>query len=241
MVAHRIFSGIQPTGIPHLGNYLGAIRHWATQVPSSSSTLDQNSNSNSARLFCIVDLHALTQPYDRHQLQNNIYDMTAAVLGAGVRPDDDQNCLLFQQSAVVQHTELAWLLNCIVSLGQLKRMTQFKDKSANEKDHCLGLFAYPVLMAADILLYRATEVPVGEDQRQHLELARTLVTSFHHQFQCQIFPEPRAMANVENQAGRRIMSLRNPTLKMSKSERSERSKILLTGKRRSDMNVTIRR
>jgi tryptophanyl-tRNA synthetase len=212
----RIFSGIRPTGVIHLGNYLGALRNWVS--------LQQEGEEN---LFCIVDLHALTTLEETDKLAEHTLISTATYLAAGISPEKSS---IFAQSHVPEITELTWIFGCITPLGWLNRMTQYKEKSAKTKDlSCLGLLAYPVLMAADILLYKATHVPVGEDQKQHLELARDIAGLFNRQFGANggkdIFPLPEPMIMGE---GTRVMSLRDGTSKMSKSDVSEYSRILLT-------------
>ena len=161
----RVFSGIQPTGDKHLGNYLGAIRHWVATQDADDA------------LYCVVDLHAMTLPYDPAELADRTRRTAALLLAAGLDP---QRCTLFVQSHVPAHTELTWILNCVATFGELRRMTQFKEKSAGQESVSVGLFDYPVLMAADILAYDAERVPVGDDQRQHLELARDLAVRFNH-------------------------------------------------------------
>jgi len=208
----RVLSGIQPTGSLHLGNYLGAIRNWVAMQDSFEC------------IFCIVDLHAITQPFDPATLAANTRAMAAALLAAGIDPG---RSVLFAQSAVAAHTELAWILNCVARVGWLDRMTQFKDKAAKggREGASVGLYAYPVLQAADILLYRATHVPVGDDQKQHLELARDIATKFNTDFGTALFtlPEP-----VIGGPAARVMSLRDGTAKMSKSDPSDGSRINLT-------------
>lgn len=195
----RIFSGIQPTGLIHLGNYLGAIKNWVE--------LQTQYNS----IFCIVDLHALTNPEASNQMQKKIFDLTTTLLAAGLNP---KKCLIFVQSHLPEHSELTWLLNTITPLGELERMTQFKEKAKQFRQNInMGLFGYPVLMAADILLYQTDLVPVGEDQRQHVELARTIARRFNNQFS-KTFVIPEALIY---KTGSRIMSLVDPTKKMSKS------------------------
>ncbi|KAI9907377.1 hypothetical protein PsorP6_003254 [Peronosclerospora sorghi] len=221
----RVFSGIQPTGAPHLGNYCGAIAKWVALQDAEPAT----------RLYSIVDLHAITVPYDAKRMSNQVHAMVAALVGAGLDPDRN---ILFRQSDVAAHTELAWLLSCLTPLGWLQRMTQFKQKAASAKaDSSLGLLAYPVLMAADILLYRATHVPVGADQQQHLELTRMIATTFNDRFgphgkEVLVKPFPivgaASPAHAPNEPLSRIMSLRDPTKKMSKSDASARSRIELT-------------
>lgn len=194
----RVLSGIQPTGTPHLGNLLGAIRHWVT---------DQDTHET---LYCIVDLHSMTVPYDPAELRRATLDMATLLLAAGIDPDRSR---LFVQSHVREHSELAWVLDCVATFGELNRMTQFKDKSEGRESVSAGLFAYPVLMAADILLYRSNRVPVGDDQRQHLELTRDIAIRFNQRFgDTFVVPEP-AIPPV----GARIMDLQEPTRKMSKT------------------------
>jgi tryptophanyl-tRNA synthetase len=208
---NRIFSGVQPTGNLHLGNYLGAIRNWVA--------LQQDYEC----IFCIVDLHALTQPQDPDELRRHTREVTAAYLAAGI---DAGRCIIFNQSMVSAHAELAWLLGCLTPLGWLNRMTQFKEKAGKAREMAgLGLYAYPVLMAADILLYKATHVPVGEDQKQHLELARDLAGAFNRRYGRDFFPlpEPQILGTAT-----RVMSLRDGTRKMSKSDTSDYSRINMT-------------
>jgi tryptophanyl-tRNA synthetase len=196
----RVFSGIQPSGTPHLGSYLGALKNWVAI---------QNDYEN---YYCIVDLHALTVPQDPKVLRHNVRETTAVYLAAGLDPEKS---VIFRQSRVSAHTELAWLLNCIAKVGELSRMTQFKDKTqrGGAEAASVGLYDYPVLQAADILLYNAHLVPVGEDQRQHLELARTLARRFNHLYG-ETFVVPEIMIP---EVGARIMALDDPTQKMSKS------------------------
>jgi tryptophanyl-tRNA synthetase len=196
-MAERIFSGIQPTGMLHLGVYYGAMKNWV-QLQDSYDCI-----------YCIVDQHALTVPYDPAVLQGRILDAACLYLASGLDP---AKCILFVQSHVKEHTELAWYFSTIASLGQLERMTQFKDKSDQHGGANLGLLAYPVLMAADILLYKAVAVPVGEDQTQHLELARDLAQRFNYTFGG-VFPEPRILLT----RGKRIIGLDNQG-KMSKTK-----------------------
>ena len=208
---NRIFSGVQPTGNLHLGNYLGAIRNWVALQKDFDC------------IFCIVDLHALTQPQDPKLLRAQTREVTAAYLACGIDPE---RCIIFNQSMVPEHSELAWLFGCITPLGWLNRMTQFKEKAGKDRENAgLGLFAYPVLMAADILLYRATHVPVGEDQKQHLELSRDIAGAFNRRYGIDYFPlpEPQILG-----AAARVMSLRDGTKKMSKSDASDYSRINLT-------------
>jgi tryptophanyl-tRNA synthetase len=194
----RIFSGIQPTGRKHLGNYIGAIRGY----------LDGQERGDPA-IYCIVDLHATSVAYDAKALPGYVYDTTAMLMAAGLDPE---RCILFRQSDVQEHSELCWLLSSVTAYGDLQRMTQFKDKAGREQELVrASLFLYPVLQAADILLYKADEVPVGEDQRQHLELAREIARRFNSTYG-EVFVEPQA---VIPETGARIMDLQNPEAKMS--------------------------
>jgi tryptophanyl-tRNA synthetase len=196
----RVFSGIQPSGTSHLGTYLGALKNWVSLQDGYES------------YFCIVDLHALTVPQDPKALRANVREMAAIFIAVGLDPS---RTVIFRQSRVSEHTELGWLLNCIARVGELSRMTQFKDKSqrGGAESASVGLYAYPVLQAADILLYNAHLVPVGEDQRQHLELSRTLARRFNGLYgETFIVPEPMIL-----EAGARVMALDEPTQKMSKS------------------------
>jgi tryptophanyl-tRNA synthetase len=209
-----ILSGVQPTGNLHLGNYLGAIKQWVG--------IQQTTHKNATALFCIVDLHAITVPQNPAALRASTLEMAAAYIACGI---DADKSIIFNQSAVSGHSELAWLLSCNTPLGWLNRMTQFKEKAGKHKDNAvLGLYSYPVLMAADILLYNATLVPVGDDQKQHLELTREIANSFNSKYG-EVFavPEPMILAQ-----GARIMSLRDGTKKMSKSDESDYSRINLT-------------
>ena len=208
---NRIFSGIQPTGNLHLGNYLGAIRNWVKLQKDYEC------------IFCVVDLHAITLPQEPAALRAQTREVTAAYIASGIDPEA---CVLFNQSTVPAHSELAWMLGCLTPLGWLNRMTQFKEKAGKQRDNAgLGLYAYPVLMAADILVYKATHVPVGEDQKQHLELARDLAGAFNRRFGVEYFPlpEPQIFGTAT-----RVMSLRDGTKKMSKSDASDQSRINLT-------------
>jgi tryptophanyl-tRNA synthetase len=206
----RIFSGIKPSGDLHLGNYLGAIKRFVQmqhQIPS---------------IYCVVDMHAITVKQDPVDLRRWTYEVAAAYIAAGVDP---ARSIIFNQSRVHQHAELAWVLNCVARMGWMERMTQFKDKAGANSEHVsLGLFAYPALMAADILLYRATHVPVGEDQKQHVELARDIAQKFNNDFR-PLFPLPEP---VIQGVATRVMSLRDGTKKMSKSEPSDFATIYLT-------------
>ncbi len=207
----RIFSGMQPTGNLHLGNYLGALRNWVKLQDDFEC------------LYCVVDLHAITLPQDPEKLRNATRETAAMYLAAGI---DVRKSTLFVQSAVPAHTELSWILGSVTPLGWLDRMTQFKEKAAKNRDFQLhGLYSYPVLMAADILLYKATHVPVGEDQKQHLELARDVAGAFNSRFNCDYFPLPEPQILGE---ATRVMSLRDGTKKMSKSDESDYSRINLT-------------
>jgi tryptophanyl-tRNA synthetase len=213
----RVFSGMQPTNVLHLGNYLGALKNWVKlqdQMPC---------------LYCVVDMHAVTQDTGyRHprELAASTREVTAAYIAAGVDPGKN---ILFNQSRVPEHAELAWVFNCVGRLGWLDRMTQFKEKTGKHKERAsVGLYTYPLLMAADILVYKATHVPVGEDQRQHLELSRDIAQKFNNDYEVPDFfpiPEPVIMG-----AATRVMSLRDGTKKMSKSDESDYSRINLTDK-----------
>jgi tryptophanyl-tRNA synthetase len=195
----RVFSGIRPTGNLHLGNYLGAMRQWITIQEKEDC------------VFCVVDLHAITTPYDQKQLKANIFELAIDYLAAGLNPE---KCILFIQSTVKEHAELAWLLGTVTPLGELKRMTQFKDKSKQHPEYInAGLLNYPVLMAADILLYQTDIIPIGKDQQQHVELTREIVRDFNNRFG-PVFKEPRALLP---QVGDKIMSLAEPDKKMSKT------------------------
>jgi tryptophanyl-tRNA synthetase len=204
----RVLSGIQPSGDLHLGNYLGAIRHWVA---------DQG---NHDAIYCVVDLHALTLDIDPALLRARTYDTALDLLAAGLDPD---RCTLFVQSHVVQHTQMAWLLECTATMGELRRMTQFKDKSEGKESVRVGLFTYPVLQAADIVLYDAERVPVGDDQRQHVELARDLAIRFNHHYG-DVLVVPEAAIPV---AGARVMDLQHPERKMSKSVNSPLGTVLV--------------
>ncbi|KAI0194393.1 tryptophanyl-tRNA synthetase-like protein [Xylaria flabelliformis] len=228
-----IFSGIQPTGIPHLGNYLGAMRQW--------KRLQDAAGEEDKLLFSIVDLHAITVPQDAEILKYRRREMLAALIAVGLDPEKST---LFYQSSVMQHSELMWILSCTASMGYLTRMTQYKSKLLAENKQAdledaiasrlkLGLFSYPVLQAADILVHRATHVPVGDDQRQHLEFARECVTNFNHTYNQELFVPPETITSPSP----RIMSLRDPYQKMSKSSRNDKSRILLTS---SPEEITLR-
>ena len=207
----RIFSGIQPSGNLQLGNYLGAIRNWAKM------------QNDYECIFCVVDLHAITLPQDPLTMRNATREVAAGVIAGGVNP---KKCIIFNQSQVPEHAELAWLFNCVARLGWLNRMTQFKEKAGNDRDGAfVGLYTYPVLQAADILAYKATDVPVGEDQKQHIELCRDIAQAFNSMFEVDFFPLPEARIQ---KAAARIMSLRDGTKKMSKSDPSDYSRINMT-------------
>jgi tryptophanyl-tRNA synthetase len=215
-MAKRVVSGIQPTGNLHLGNYLGAIRNWVRMQ-------DQVARDGGECFFFLADLHAITVYNDPKDLARNVRSMAAALIAAGVDPTKST---LFNQAAVSGHAELAWILNCTARIGWLNRMTQFKEKSGKDREGAsIGLFAYPVLQAADVLIYRATHVPVGEDQKQHLELARDIATKFNTDFESDLFVLPEPMIPP---SAARIMSLRDGSAKMSKSDPSDMSRINLT-------------
>ena len=207
----RVFSGVQPTGNLHLGNYLGAIRNWVGLQHDHEC------------IFCVVDLHAITVWQEPRELRQATREVAAAMIACGI---DARKHIVFNQSAVAGHAQLAWVFNCIARLGWLNRMTQFKEKAGKDRENAsLGLYAYPTLMAADILVYRATHVPVGEDQKQHLELARDIAQKFNHDYGRNFFPdiEPLILGPAA-----RVMSLRDGARKMSKSEESDFSRINLT-------------
>ncbi|KAM5362725.1 hypothetical protein ACJZ2D_012387 [Fusarium nematophilum] len=218
-----IFSGIQPTGVPHLGNYVGALRQWVQ--------LQRSEDPDTKLIYSIVDLHAITMPQPPEQLRRMKREALAALLAIGIDPD---RATLFHQSSVSGHSELMWILSCTASVGYLSRMTQWKSKlNLDQKSSIedrqagsrlkLGLFSYPVLQAADILVHRATHVPVGHDQQQHLEFARECATNFNHAYGNHLVPPQTIIPPVH-----RLMSLTDPTSKMSKSHKSERSRILIT-------------
>ena len=207
----KIFSGVQPTGNLHLGNYLGAIRNFVRLQEGNEC------------IYCVVDLHAITVWQDPEELRKNTREATAAFLACGIDP---KTSIIFNQSQVPAHAELAWIFNCVARLGWLNRMTQFKEKAGKHRENAsVGLYAYPSLMAADILVHKATHVPVGEDQKQHLELARDIAQKFNNDYKVDCFPiiEP-----VILEAAARVMSLRDGTKKMSKSDPSDYSRINLT-------------
>ncbi|KAK6485608.1 tryptophan--tRNA ligase [Huso huso] len=205
----RVFSGIQPTGIPHLGNYLGAIKSWVTLQEQYSCVL-----------YSIVDLHSITLPQDPAALRQNILDMTASLLACGIDPE---RSILFQQSQVSEHTELGWILGCFTSMPRLRHLPQWKMKSGKKNEGSVGLFTYPVLQSADILLYKSTHVPVGEDQVQHLELAQDTARIFNYKYG-DFFPVPKPLLSET----RKIKSLRDPTAKMSKSDPQKIASINIT-------------
>lgn len=216
----RVLSGMQPTGNLHLGNYLGAMLNWIKMQETHET------------LYCVVDMHAITVWQDPKALRKAIRDVTAAYLACGLDP---KRSIIFNQSQVAEHAELAWVFNCVARLGWLNRMTQFKEKAGKDKEKAsVGLYVYPNLMAADILIYKATHVPVGEDQKQHLELARDIAQKFNVDFAAEIterglkdgfFPQPEPMITGP---ATRVMSLRDGTKKMSKSDPSDLSRINLT-------------
>jgi len=212
----KIFSGVQPTGNLHLGNYLGAIKNF----------VQLNNDNQNECLFCVVDLHAITVNQDPKNLKNNILETVATFIASGIDP---KKSIIFNQSQVSSHSELAWILSCVARMGWLNRMTQFKEKAGKDKEKAsIGLYSYPVLMAADILLYDATHVPVGDDQKQHLELCRDIAQKFNNDFNVTDFfkiPEPLIQKEFS-----RIMSLKDGLKKMSKSELSDLSRINLTDK-----------
>jgi tryptophanyl-tRNA synthetase len=216
----RVFSGVQPTGNLHLGNYLGAITRFVELQKTHEC------------IYCVVDLHAITAPQDPDELSASIREVAAAFIAAGIDPEKH---IIFNQSQVSEHAELAWVFNCVARLGWLNRMTQFKEKAGKDRENAsVGLYAYPALMAADILVYRATHVPVGEDQKQHLELSRDIAQKFNNDYAASIekhgygnafFPLPEPL--IQGPATR-VMSLRDGSKKMSKSDASDYSRINLT-------------
>ena len=210
----KIFSGVQPTGNLHLGNYLGAIK----------SFVELNNDDANECIFCVVDLHAITSKQDPKKLRDNIRKTVATFIACGISPEKS---IIFNQSTVSAHSEAAWLLSCVARMGWLNRMTQFKEKAGKEKEKAsIGLYSYPILMAADILLYDSTHVPVGEDQKQHLELCRDIAQKFNNDYGVDDFfkvPEPLIQKQFS-----RIMSLKDGTKKMSKSELSDLGRINLT-------------
>ena len=213
-MSKKIFSGVQPTGNLHLGNYLGAIKNF----------VELNNKKENECIFCVVDLHAITVKQDPKELKKNIRETTATFIASGIDP---KKSIIFNQSMVPAHSECAWILSCVSRIGWLNRMTQFKEKAGKDKEKAsIGLYSYPVLMAADILLYDATHVPVGDDQKQHLELCRDIAQKFNNDFKVGNFfnvPEPLIQKQFS-----RIMSLKDGQKKMSKSELSDLSRINLT-------------
>jgi tryptophanyl-tRNA synthetase len=205
----RVFSGIQPTGQKHLGNYIGAIRHWPAYQDLGEA------------IYCVVDLHSVSVPYDATTLHENTLDTAATLLAAGLDPG---RCTLFAQSTVPEHSEGAWLLGALATFGELRRMTQFKEKSEGQESVSVDLFAYPVLMAADILLYDTDKVPVGDDQRQHLELARDIAQRFNSRYG-ELLKLPEAAIPG---TGGRVMDLQDPTRKMSTTAGTPQGTVLLT-------------
>ncbi len=218
----KIFSGVQPTGNLHLGNYLGAIKNF----------VDLNNDNDNKCIFCVVDLHAITVKQDPKELKNNIRETVATFIASGIDP---KKSIIFNQSRVPAHAEGAWILSCVARMGWLNRMTQFKEKAGKDREKAsIGLYSYPVLMAADILLYDATHVPVGDDQKQHLELCRDIAQKFNNDFEIENFlqvPEPLIQKEFS-----RIMSLKDGSKKMSKSELSDLSRINLTDDRDQIIN-----
>ncbi|KAH9524994.1 Tryptophan--tRNA ligase, mitochondrial [Bulinus truncatus] len=206
----RVFSGIQPTGMPHLGNYIGAMSSWVKLQRKYSGNM----------FLSIVDLHSITVPQKQQELRQNILDMTACLLGCGIDP---AQTVIFQQSMVPYHTELAWILSCLCSVPRIQKLAQWKEKQSKVKEPSVGLLTYPILQAADIMLYKSTLVPVGEDQTQHIELTRDLSRAFNRSLGV-LFPECKILMGEVA----RIKSLRNPASKMSKSEPNEKSRIDLT-------------
>ena len=221
-MSKKIFSGVQPTGNLHLGNYLGAIKNF----------VDLSSDNKNECIFCVVDLHAITTIQDPKELRNNIRETVATFIASGIDP---KKSIIFNQSQVSAHAEAAWILSCTARMGWLNRMTQFKEKAGKDKEKAsVGLYSYPVLMAADILLYDSTHVPVGNDQKQHLELCRDIAQKFNNDFKAEDFfkiPEPLIQKEFS-----RIMSLKDGLKKMSKSELSDLSRINLTDKKEQIIN-----
>ena len=221
-MAKKIFSGVQPTGNLHSGNYLGAIKNF----------VELNNVEENKCIFCVVDLHAITVSQDSMKLRNNIYETVATFLASGIDP---KKSIIFNQSRVSAHSEAAWILSCVARMGWLNRMTQFKEKAGKDKEKAsIGLYSYPVLMAADILLYDSSHVPVGDDQKQHLELCRDIAQKFNNDFSSPNFfkvPEPLIQKQFS-----RIMSLKDGTKKMSKSDPSNLSRINLTDNKDEILN-----
>ncbi|HEX5614956.1 MAG TPA: tryptophan--tRNA ligase, partial [Acidimicrobiia bacterium] len=212
----RVFSGIQPSGDMHLGNYVGAVRRWVDAQPAPNSPAAARHEA----IYCVVDLHAMTVPYEPADLTDRTRRLAMLLMAAGLEPE---RSLLFVQSHVGAHAQLTWILNCVATMGELRRMTQFKEKSTGQESVSAGLFDYPVLMAADILLYDTDEVPVGDDQRQHVELTRDIALRFNQRFG-DTFVVPAATFPT---VGARVMDLQQPTRKMSKSEESPQGTVLV--------------
>ena len=221
-MSKKIFSGVQPSGNLHIGNYLGAIKNF----------VELNNDQKNECIFCVVDLHAITVKQDPKELKKNIKETVATFVASGIDP---KKSIIFNQSSVSAHAEGAWILSCVARMGWLNRMTQFKEKAGKDKEKAsIGLFSYPVLMAADILLYDATHVPVGDDQKQHLELCRDIAQKFNNDFGIDDFfkvPEPLIQKEFS-----RIMSLKDGSKKMSKSETSDLSRINLTDEKDQILN-----
>jgi len=221
-MSKKIFSGVQPTGNLHLGNYLGAIKNF----------VELNNQKDNQCIFCVVDLHAITVKQNPKELKKNIRETTATFIASGIDP---KKSIIFNQSSVAAHAECAWILSCVSKIGWLNRMTQFKEKAGKDKEKAsIGLYSYPVLMAADILLYDATHVPVGDDQKQHLELCRDIAQKFNNDFEAPEFlrtPEPLIQKEFS-----RIMSLKDGKNKMSKSDPSDLSRINLTDEKNQILN-----
>ena len=221
-MSKKIFSGVQPTGNLHLGNYLGAIKNF----------VDLNNDNSNECIFCVVDLHAITVKQDPKELRNNIQETVATFIASGIDP---KKSIIFNQSQVSAHSEVAWILSCVARMGWLNRMTQFKEKAGKDKEKAsIGLYSYPILMASDILLYDSTHVPVGDDQKQHLELCRDIAQKFNNDFNVEDFfkiPEPLIKKEFS-----RIMSLKDGLKKMSKSELSDLSRINLTDEKDQIIN-----
>ena len=218
----KIFSGVQPTGNLHLGNYLGAIKNF----------VELNNDQNNKCVFCVVDLHAITTKQNPKELKENIRETVATFIASGIDP---KKSIIFNQSKVAAHSEAAWILSCVARMGWLNRMTQFKEKAGKDKEKAsIGLYSYPILMAADILLYDTTHVPVGDDQKQHLELCRDIAQKFNNDFnKIDFFITPEPLIQKEFS---RIMSLKDGSKKMSKSELSDLSRINLTDDKDSIIN-----
>ncbi len=217
----KIFSGVQPTGNLHLGNYLGAIKNF----------VELNNDDNNDCIFCVVDLHAITVNQEPIELKNNIRETVATFIASGIDP---KKSIIFNQSQVSAHSEAAWIFSCVARMGWLNRMTQFKEKAGKDKEKAsIGLYSYPVLMAADILLYDATHVPVGDDQRQHLELCRDIAQKFNNDYKVDELKLPEPLIQKEFS---RIMSLKDGSKKMSKSDSSDLSRINLTDEKDQIIN-----